>query len=182
MKKDILNRLTNGHHIMICLLFFTHSTFAQNAPNEDRTADKTAIMATIQNETNCFYARNYDCWKENYVHSDHVFQGWSNNDGTFDTKVGWEKVNAKIEKYIKENKAPVGAHRKVERRNMQYKFYGDMACYMTWDQYQEDKEGKKYFHSHEIRIMEKHDSKWKIACVAAFWDYKNLTPIAGLKP
>ncbi len=152
------------------------------AAETDRIDDKAAIMATIQNETDCFYARNYACWKDNYVHGNHVFQGWSNDNGTFDTKVGWEKVNAKIEKYIKENKAPVAANRKVERRNMQYTFYGDMACYMTWDQYQEEKTGKKYMHSHEIRLMEKHDGKWKIACVAAFWDYKNLTPIADLKP
>lgn len=153
-----------------------------NAAESNRTSEEKAIMATIQNETDCFYARNYDCWKENYVHGNHVFQGWSNDDGTFDTKVGWEKVNAKIEKYIKDNKAPIGVNSKVQRRNMQYTFYGDKACYMTWDQYQEDKTGKNYMHSHEIRIMEKYDGKWKIACVAAFWDYKNLTSIKELKP
>jgi hypothetical protein len=52
---------------------------------------------------------------------------------------------------------------------------------MSWDQYQEDKTGKKYIHSHELRLLEKKDGQWKIACVAGFWDYKNLTPIEDLK-
>lgn len=177
----LMNKIGGKWKIVIINALWDYKN-VEKAVAMDRTLDEKAIMATIQNETDCFYARDYACWKDNYVHGNHVFQGWSNDNGTFDTKVGWEKVNAKIEKYIKENKAPIAANRKVERRNMQYTFYGDMACYMTWDQYQEEKTGKNYMHSHEIRLMEKHNGQWKIACVAAFWDYKNFTPIAALKP
>jgi hypothetical protein len=148
----------------------------------DRSADEKAIMATIQRETDCFYERNYDCWKETYVHEKYVFQGWSNRDGTFDTKVSWDTVNFSIKKYIENNPKSPHTQRAVERRNLQYKFYTDNMAYMTWDQYQVTRDGTKYQYSKEIRLMEKHNGQWKIACVAAFWDYKNYTLIADLKP
>ena len=162
-----------------------HKDYPKGA-DEDRMADKNAIMQTIQHETDCFYARDYNCWKENYVQETYTHQGWSNGDGTFDIRVGWDKVNAGIEKYIKEN--PIGflssssQKKRVERRNIAYKFYGDLVCYMTWEQYQESNEGKKFNHSHEMRLMEKRNGQWKIACVAAFWDYKNLVSAEDLKP
>jgi hypothetical protein len=152
------------------------------ATETDRLSDKNAIMATIQNETDCFYARNFDCWKTNYVHESYVLQGWSNSDGTFDVKVGWETVSASIEKYIKANPTSPHAKKPVERRNFQYKFYGDDVAYMSWDQYQIHRDGTKYQYSKETRIMEKHGGKWQIASVAAFWDYKNFVNVADLKP
>lgn len=164
---------------VMLFLFFHLNLRAQTA---DRSNDQAAIMKTIQQETDCFYTRDYSCWKENYVQDIHVFQGWSNNDGTYDVKVGWEKINASIAQYIKENPVPSGKKRRVERRNLQFKFLGDAACYMTWDQYQENREGNKFYHSLEIRVMEKQSGKWKIAGVAAFWDYINLLPIEDLKP
>ena len=112
--------------------------------------------------------------------------GWSNGDGTFDIKVGWDKVSVGIEKYIKENPigflASSGQKKRVERRNIAYKFYGDLVCYMTWEQYQESNGGKIFNHSHEMRLMEKRNGQWKIASVAAFWDYKNLVSAEDLKP
>jgi hypothetical protein len=155
----------------------------KNVENKASKADdEKAIMATIQRETDCFYERNYDCWKDNYVHEKYVFQGWSNSNGTFDTKVSWDTVNFSIKKYIQNNPKSPHAQKPVERRNVQYKFYTDNMAYMTWDQYQVTRDSKNYQYSKEIRLMEKHNGQWKIACVAAFWDYKNFTAIADLKP
>jgi DinB superfamily len=148
----------------------------------DRTSDEKAIMATIQRETDCFYARDYNGWKETYVQEKYTHQGWSNQDGTFDIKVGWDKVNASIEKYIKENILPSKEKRRVERKDIQYTFYGDNVCYLTWEQYQIYSAEKAFHHSHEIRVMEKRNGQWKIASQSAFWDYKNLTPITEYKP
>jgi len=52
---------------------------------------------------------------------------------------------------------------------------------MLWDQYNIDKDLKKYFHSKDTRIMEKIDGKWKIVNVTAFWDYKNPIPVESFK-
>ena len=153
-----------------------------NAAEKQRISDEKAIMATIQKETANFYARDYNAWKENYVQDKHVFQGWSNGNGTFDTKVGWDAVNNSIKKYIQDYPQPSHTQKPVERRNMQYKFYNDDMAYLTWDQYQIHEDGTKYQHSKEIRLMEKQGGKWKIACVAAFWDYKNFVPVKELQP
>ena len=149
----------------------------------NEVAEKEAIMKVIENETSCFFKRDYDGWKETYAQTDYAFQAWSNDDGTFDAKVGWKEIDEKSGKYFKENPVPADgiSHPKVERRNMIIKFYGENVAYMLWDQYNIDKDLKKYFHSKDTRIMEKIDGKWKIVNVTAFWDYKNPIPVESFK-
>ncbi|MDQ6479582.1 hypothetical protein [Dyadobacter sp. LHD-138] len=142
--------------------------------------EKKAIAATIEKETQSFFARDYEAWKSNYAQTDYAFQAWSNDDGTFDSNVGWEDINKQIGKYIAENPEPVSSHPKVERKNMLYKFYGDNVAYLTWDQFNSDKPEKYFHHSKEVRLMEKINGEWKIVCVSAFWDYKNLIPASKL--
>ncbi|WP_138483189.1 hypothetical protein [Dyadobacter bucti] len=138
--------------------------------------EKKAINATIENETKSFFARDYNAWKANYAQTDYAFQAWSNNDGTFDSNVGWDDINKQIGKYIADNPEPVSSHPIVERKNMKYKFFGDDVAYLTWDQFNSDKMEKNFHHSKEVRLMEKINGEWKIVCVSAFWDYKHLIP------
>lgn len=152
-------------------------------PKEDEAAkaanfenEKKAINATIEKETQAFFARDYEAWKSNYAQTDYAFQAWSNDDGTFDSNVGWADINKQIGRYITENPEPLSSHPKVDRKNMMYKFYGDNVAYLTWDQFNSDKPEKNFHHSKEVRLMEKIDGQWKIVCVSAFWDYKNLIP------
>lgn len=142
--------------------------------------EKKAIHQVIENETQSFFARDYKAWKSNYAQTDYAFQAWSNDDGTFDSNVGWEDVNEQIGKYIAENPEPVSSHPKVERKNMNYKFYGNDVAYLTWDQFNSDRQEKNFHHSKEVRLLEKINGDWKIVCVAAFWDYKNLIPASKL--
>ena len=156
-------------------------------PKEDEAAkaanlenEKKAINATIEKETQSFFARDYEAWKSNYAQTDYAFQAWSNDDGTFDSNVGWTDIIKQIGRYISENPEPLSSHPKVERKNMMYKFYGDNVAYLTWDQFNSDKPEKNFHHSKEVRLMEKIDGQWKIVCVSAFWDYKNLIPASRL--
>src|SRR5690606_18266585 len=69
---------------------------AKNAAEQREAAlqqEKDAVMATIEKETEAFFARNYDNWKSTYVQEDYAFQAWSNRDGTFDSSVGWENID-----------------------------------------------------------------------------------------
>lgn len=140
----------------------------------DEDKEMKEIMQTINSESDCFFKRDYNCWKETYMHTDYAFQAWSNPDGTFDAKQSWKEVDEKTGKYIKENKVLGSEHPALERKNMVHKFYGDNAVFLVWDQYNSNPTGKKYYHSKEVRVMEKHEGKWKIVNVSAFWDYKNL--------
>lgn len=150
----------------------------EEASQADLEKEKKAIYATIESETNAFFNRDYNAWKANYAQTDYAFQAWSNRDGTFDSNVGWTDIDSQIGKYISEN--PEKSYPLVERKNINYKFYGDNVAYLTWDQFNSDAAGKNFHHSKEVRLMEKIDSQWKIVCVSAFWDYKNLIPSSKL--
>ena len=142
-----------------------------------------AIMKIIEQETECFYRRDYNCWKENFAQTDYAFQAWNNSDGTFDAKVGWAEIDEKSGKYIRENPVPPGgsSHPKVVNRNMIIKFFGETFAYLIWDQYNSTEDLKKYYYSKATRIMEKIDGNWKIVNVTSYWDYKNLIPADSLK-
>lgn len=148
----------------------------QNAA--DLETEKKAIYATIENETQSFFNRDYQAWKSNYAQTDYAFQAWSNRDGTFDSNVGWDDIDNQIGKYISDN--PEKSHPKVERKNIKYKFYGDDVAYLTWDQFNSDRTEKNFHHSKEVRLMEKINGQWKIVCVSAFWDYKHPIPSSKL--
>jgi len=174
--------------LILCLLFSCKQTEKKeidlsNETEFDEATEKEAIMKIIEQETDCFYKRDYNCWKENFAKTDYAFQAWNNSDGTFDAKVGWSEIDERSRKYLRENPiAPGGSsHTKVERRNMQIKFFGETFAYMIWDQYNSDKDLKKYFHSKDTRIMEKIDGKWKIVNVTSYWDFKNLIPADSLE-
>ncbi len=172
--KKIMLTLALGCLLLPC-------TYSQSVWSE--AAEKQAIMKTIERETECFYKRDYKGWKETWVQADYIFQAWSNQDGTFDASVGWEKVDGRIGKYIKENPVPEGgsSHPKVERRNMVVKFFNENLAYLVWDQYNMDKDKKYYTLSKDERLMEKQNGTWKIANVSSFWDYKNTVPVEQLK-
>jgi len=140
--------------------------------------EKAAIMKTIENETDCFYKRDYEGWKDNFVQRDYAFQAWSNHDGTFDAKVGWKEVDEKIGIFLKGHPVEPGtsSHPWVERRNMVVKFFSESLAYLVWDQYNSDKDSKTFLLSKDQRIMEKINGKWKIANVSSYWDYKNVIP------
>jgi hypothetical protein len=155
-----------------------------NTPREQNEEalqqEKDAVLATIEKETEAFFARDYDNWKSTYVQEDYAFQAWSNRDGTFDSSVGWENIDNTVGKYIHDNPEPVSSHPIVERKNIAFKFYDDDVAYLTWDQFNSDRKGQVFFHSKEVRLMEKVDGVWKIVCVSAFWDFKNLISVDKL--
>lgn len=148
----------------------------------DEKTETAAIMRTIEAETDCFYRRDYEGWKKNYVQADYAFQGWNHADGTIDAKTGWHDVDNKIGSYIRENPVPKGttAHPKVEKRNLLVHFFSDKVAYLVWDQYNSDTTNKFYWFSKDQRIMEKISGAWKVANVSTYWDYKNTIPIDSL--
>jgi DNA-directed RNA polymerase subunit N (RpoN/RPB10) len=159
----------------IPLACFSCTKVAQT--NFDENAEKANIMKVIEAETDCFFKRDYDCWQDQFTHTDYSYQAWSNADGTFDASVGWNTIEKNLGKYIKENpqeKEEAGSsHPKVLRKNIKVKFYGNEAAHLTWDQYNSDRTNSYFLQSKEVRLMEKINGKWKIVNVSAFWNYKN---------
>lgn len=155
----------------------TNSGELTTAANFNEEAELATIMEVIKDETTCFFARDYECWKEHWVNEDYAFQAWNNTDGTYDAKVGWSEIDRRVGNFIKDNPVTLGGtvgHPNVERLNLRTRFYGDQVAYLTWEQYNSDDEEKTYQISQEVRLMEKVNNEWKIVTVAAFWDYKNI--------
>jgi len=168
--------------IVFSILIF--SLFSCGGSNKEPTGDalqkeKDAILATIEKETESFFSRDYATWKSTFVQEDYAFQAWSNRDGTFDASVGWEGIDKTVGSYITENPVPDSAQRKVERKNIMYKFFGANVAFLTFDQFNSDPGIRGFLHSKETRLMEKVNGNWKIVAVSAFWDYVN--PILGVK-
>jgi hypothetical protein len=154
------------------------------APAFDENKEKVAIMQVIEKETDCFYKRDYNCWKECFAQTDYVFQAWNNSDGTVDAKSGWKEVDEKIGQYIKNNPVPAGEssmHPVVQRRNMVIHFFNDSLVTLMWNQYNINEAKHNYTFSKDTRIMEKITGQWKIVNVSSYWDYKNLVPEDSLK-
>lgn len=148
----------------------------------DEAKEKAAILSAIEQETKCFFERDYECWKEYWIQEDYAFQAWNNADGTFDAAVGWDKIHDQGKSYI--DNVPEGktktSHPIVKRGDIQFKFYGDNLAYLIWQQYNSDRKNEYYSVSQETRLMEKQDGKWKIVNVTAFWDMVNKIPFAEL--
>ena len=149
----------------------------------DQIAETDAIIAVIDNETACFFARDYTCWSAHFAHVDYAFQSWNRADGTYDAKVGWAEIDKSAGQYIKDNPVPPGgsSHPKVEKRNVKIHFFNSSLAYLSWDQYNSNTQENGYTHSLETRIMEKMGHVWKIVNVTSYWDYVNLVPADSLK-
>lgn len=177
-------------NLLFCFLVFMSCRNTESAsmetvstPTFDQANESTSIMSIIENETACFYARDYECWKAHFAQVDYAFQAWNNTDGTFNAKVGWNEVDENAGKYIKDNPVPPGgsSHPKVERRNIKMKFFNSTLAYLSWDQYNINPDMNAYTHSLETRIMEKIAGVWKIVNVTSYWDYVNLVAKDSLK-
>lgn len=166
----------NNVFTMICPILFCISC-NQNTSNVVKTFDedqaKQEIMATIEQETKCFFERNYDCWAENWSHKDYAYQAWNNSDGSVGVAAGWSAVDKQSGDYIKLEKQYGTSHPIVKREKIIWKFYNDSLAYMIWKQYNADQDSKAYQVSYETRLMEKSTDKWRILNVSAFWDSKN---------
>lgn len=178
--------ILSANKFLLPVLFVTFSLIAcapghhKELSGNDLQKAKDSIMATIEKETKCFFARDYEGWKSTYVQQDYDFQAWSNKDGTFDASVGWQGIDNTVGKYIHENPEPQSSHPVVERKNIKYKFYGNDVAFLSWDQFNSTREGTQFYHSKETRLMEKVNAAWKIVSVTAFWDYVNMIPASKL--
>lgn len=175
--------------VAICCLLSACETSVTKTVKEDpaQTFDEAleteAIMKVIEDETNCFFKGNYECWAANWSHADYAMQAWNHEDGTYGAAIGWDSINlqgkAWIEKYYKNGEEVI--HPVVKKEKPLVKFFNETTAYLLWKQYNADEKNEFYKISQESRIMEKEDDGWKIVNVSAFWDAKTKIPVDSLQ-
>ncbi|MBK9735082.1 MAG: hypothetical protein IPO92_09015 [Saprospiraceae bacterium] len=165
--------------LLIMATIFLSSCYQQQKPTDRKSelvafneaAELETIMKVIDNETNMFFDGNVDGWRSSWSKKDYASQAWNNDDGTANIANGWDAINKQgsewIEKYYKNGKNVV--HPDYKRSKIDTHFYSDSLAYLSWKQYNADKDKKYYRVSGESRIMEKEIDGWKIVNVTALW-------------
>lgn len=172
-----------------CFLFIfiiscnNRNTAAPGKPALDEQAETASMMQVIENETTNFYNGKYDLWAEQWSHDPGAMQVWNFEDGSFREAVGWDSISRQgkhwIETYYQNGENIV--HPFVKRKNLAVRFFSDSIAYLTWKQYNADREKKYFAESREMRLMKKENGSWKILTVAAFWNAQQKIPMDSIQ-
>lgn len=129
--------------------------------------EKKAIIQTLNDETKAAFQRDYEGWKEKWVHDPTITKTYLNfADSTFSESIGWNEINSFVKTYIEEHPDPDPLPKLID--NIDVRLYGNGA-WVTYDQ-QDSTRGLK----REIRLMEKVNGQWKIAGMqTTIYGFKN---------
>jgi len=155
----------------------------ENNPAFDEAKEFESVLKVIEAETSCFFFRDYEGWKDQWVQADYTFHAWNFSDGSFGASIGWQAVDEKIGNYIKTHPVEGGgsSHPEVIRKNIRYHFLSPNTVHLVWEQYNSTLDLSAFNVSNEVRTLEKVNGEWKIVQVAVFWDYLNSIPSEQVK-
>jgi hypothetical protein len=118
--------------------------------------EKVAILETLHSETEAAFQRDYDKWKEKWVHDPKINKTYINLvDSSFSESVGWDEISNFVKKYIEEHPKPEPVPKLVDE--IYVRLY-DNGAWVSFEQ-QDSIRGLK----RETRLMEKVNGQWKIA-------------------
>ncbi len=118
--------------------------------------EKKAILETINNETKAAFQRNYESWKEKWVHDPTISKTYINFvDSSYSESIGWDKISKFVKTFIEEHPEPEPAPRLVD--DIDVRLYTNGA-WVSFKQ-QDSLRGLK----RETRLMEKVNGQWKIS-------------------
>jgi len=128
----------------------------QNQESLNFEIEKTAIIDVLNNETKAAFTRDYEGWKDYWVHEDYVSKTYINfKDSTFSESLGWAPIDDFVRTYIEEHPEPDPLPTLVD--DIDVRIYGD-AAHVSYEQNDANAGLKR-----ETRLMEKIDGQWKIA-------------------
>lgn len=122
----------------------------------DSEAEKKAILETLNNETKAAFERDYDAWKQKWVHDPNITKTYIDfPENSFSESVGWNEISQFVKIFIEEHPEPEPIPKLLDKINV--RLYGNGA-WVTYEQ-QDSLRGRK----RETRLMEKVNGEWKIA-------------------
>ena len=136
-------------------------------PRRARIDDQSEVMDVIERQAATFWAKDFDGWADTWVHAEYVRRvGWSPSGGAISVQ-GWNAIGTAMKKAMADNPAPNPTPAKLVRDHVNLRTYGDVA-WLTFDQHAAPTGDTRFDMpgvSHETRILERHDGKWKLVYV-----------------
>lgn len=128
-------------------------------------ADREAIIDLIHRNRVAIWTGDYDAWEDCFVHAPYTTRwGWWQSGGVF-VRQGWDELVRRARSSGPTPKPSFAYDTKV--LNLSLQIGNDMAWATFDQQYPEPdtlEEGGTGL-THELRVFEKHDGRWKIALV-----------------
>ncbi len=133
-----------------------HKTDEEANHQIDYNQEKTAILQTLNNETKAAFERDYESWKDSWVHDPHITKGYINFiESTFSESVGWDEISQFVKNFIKEHPEAEPVPKLLDKVDIRLYTNGAWVVY----ELQDSVRGLK----RETRLMEKVNDEWKIA-------------------
>ena len=133
-------------------------TTPTNKENQTSNFDqeKTAIIATLNDETKAAFQRDYESWKGKWVHDSTITKTYINfPENSFTESIGWKEISSFVKTFIEEHPEPEPLPKLLN--DVEVRLYGNGA-WVSYEQ-QDSIRGLK----RETRLMEKIDGQWRIA-------------------
>lgn len=128
--------------------------------------DRDAIMRVIEEETAAYFDKDFERWASCWVQAPYVRRWMWFGQGGITVREGWDQQGPAMKQAMAVNPMPNSSAFSLRRENVNIRVGGEMA-WVTFDQHAPttgdafDVPGLQ----NELRILEKHGGKWKIACV-----------------
>ncbi|MEO0723389.1 MAG: hypothetical protein AAFZ63_02530 [Bacteroidota bacterium] len=123
---------------------------------ENFEEEKAAILQVLNDETKAAFDRDYQSWKDKWVHEKYVTKTYMNfADSTMTETLGWNEIDEFVRTYIEEHPEPAPLPTLVDAIDV--RLYGNGA-WVSYEQNDSERGLKR-----ETRLMEKENGQWKIA-------------------
>lgn len=131
--------------------------------------DEAAIHAVLDGMYRAIWAKDFEAFASYHVQSDYARRWAWWLPSTLVVKEGWTAIGDRIRQVMADPRMPDNVDAAVRRENFSLRIMGDMA-WVTFDQATPVATGWTLGvggWSREMRVLEKHDGKWKVAFFAA---------------
>ena len=153
-----------------------------------RQEDEAELLRLIHANRIGLWTRNYQMWSDCFVHSDYMTRwGYNVQGGTF-VRRGWEDISRRARQMFEQHEMPLNEDfaYKTTVENLKIAIHGDMA-WASYEQHHPQADHPGFTGSgltHELRVFERHDGRWKIAVLAhmgnnGFHDGAAMLELAG---
>lgn len=122
----------------------------------DFEQEKTAIIATLNDETKAAFQRDYESWTKKWVQDPTITKTYINfPENSFTESIGWKEISGFVKTFIEEHPEPEPLPTLLN--DVDVRLYGNGA-WVSYEQ-QDSVRGLK----RETRLMEKINGQWRIA-------------------